>query len=44
MVGLSQSLKELEGNDMGRVRELFMDKYFPASARRTKAREFLDLK
>ena len=28
----------------GEFRELFMDKFFPASARHVKAREFLELK
>ena len=44
MVGLGQSFKELEGNDMGRVLELFMGKYFLASAQHAKSREFLELK
>ena len=43
MVGLGQSLKELRGNDMGRG-EFFMSKFFPASAKHAKAREFLELR
>ena len=44
MVGLGESLNKFGGNDVGRFRELFMGKFFPASARHAKAREFLELK
>ena len=44
MVGLGQSLKELRGNTWEEFCELFMGKYFSASARHAKAREFLELK
>ena len=36
--------KDLETLTWGEFQELFMDKFFPASARCTKAREFLELK
>ena len=46
MVGLGQGLKDSGGNAMtwGVFRELFMGKFFPASARHAKAREFLELR
>ena len=44
MVGLGQDLEGLRGNDLGRIHELFMRKYFPVTARHAKAREFLELK
>ena len=44
MVGLSQSLTGPGDDDMGRFRELFMDKFYLASARHAKEREFLELK
>ena len=43
MAGLGQSLKELRGNDKGRV-SCFMGKYFSASTRHAKARGFLEMK
>ena len=36
--------RDLETMTWGEFRELFMDKFFPASARHAKAREFLELK
>ena len=45
MVGLGKSLKELGGTfTWEEFLELFMDKYFSASSRHAKAREFLGLK
>ena len=44
MVGLDQSLKGLGGDDMGRVLWALHGKYFPASARHAKSREFLELR
>ena len=43
MAGLGQSLKELRGNDKGRV-SCFMGKYFSAFTRHAKARGFLEMK
>ena len=43
MVGLGEDLQKCGGDDLGRLRELFMSKFFPASAMHVKAREFPDL-
>ena len=39
-----KALRDLETMTWGEFRELFMSKFFPASARHAKAREFLELK
>ena len=44
MVGLGQSLKNLKAMTWEEFHELFMDKYFLASTRHVKARDFLELK
>ena len=44
MVGFGQSLTRSGDETWGEFRELFMDKFFSASARHAKAREFLELK
>ena len=44
MVGLGQSLKKFGGNMWEEFYEIFMGKYFLASTRHAKAREFLELK
>ena len=43
MVGFGQSLEGSRDDDI-EFRELFMGKFFPASARHAKAQEFLELK
>ena len=44
MMGLGQSLQGSVDDDMGEFRELFINKFFPASTRHAKAWEFLELK
>ena len=39
-----RALRDPETMTWGEFREIFMDNFFPASARHAKAREFLDLK
>ena len=43
MVGLIKLSRDLETMTWGEFRELFMSKFFLASARHSKAREFLEL-
>ena len=44
MVGLVRVSRDPETMTWGEFREFFMGKFFPASDRRAKAREFLELK
>ena len=43
-MGSGEDLHKFGGNDMGDFQELFMSKFFPASAKYAKAQEFLGLR